>query len=131
MTDTKPEGPYEAEALGEQYAVFGPTVPERDQKDSQFYVGGISKCVALSNALNFAYAAGRASRDRLREALAIFAKEADEWEPYTSDSVKLQGRLMGWTGAKGHIDQMEETLISVGDLRKAKEALAEDEKEGK
>lgn len=106
MTDTKPEGPYEAEALGEQYAVFGPTVPERDQKDSQFYVGGISKCVALSNALNFAYAAGRASRDRLREALDGIIKHQQI----------IAGEGMSFKSAVALI---------------AREALAEDEKEGK
>lgn len=70
-------GPYEAEALGDQYAVFGPTVPGRDEKDSQFYVGGVRKCASLSDALNLAYAAGvkegvKAERERC-------AKIIDRW----------------------------------------------------
>lgn len=62
----------------------------------------------------------RKRAEGLVEALKPFEREASEWTPMTLDSEALYGKLSG--RALGS-EEMEITLLRVGDLRRAKQAL--------
>lgn len=115
--ENKPEGPYRI-----VNGIFeGPTdlnhmiVVLPGQK-----IGVVSNLIELANKVHGAgFKSGRASRDRLREALIPFT-HADLREILTGNAI----------GEDSPVFQRNKAMLRIKDFSKAYEALAEDEKNG-
>lgn len=110
----EPKGPY---SIDECRGIAARCWCDKRTETTEMHVG-LAEVVA--EAIQKAWLAGRASRDRLREALIPFT-HADLREILTGNAI----------GEDSPVFQRNKAMLRIKDFSKAYEALAEDEKEGK